>query len=172
MLFLMFRSISYFSIIKKLPMQSTAKTPDEYIASLPADRKTIMENLRRTIKENLPPGFSESMGYGMLCYSVPHSLYPPGYHCDPKLPLGFISIASQKNFVALYHVGMYSDKNLLDWFIDEYPKHAKYKLDMGKSCVRFKRADDIPYRLIAELAAKMSPEDWIAKYESVLKKEV
>lgn len=138
--------------------------------SLHEDRKSIMADLRKTITDNLPEGFVESMGYGMLCYSVPHSIYPPGYHCDPKLPLPFVSLASQKNFVALYHMGIYADKKLHDWFIAEYPKHAKGKLDMGKSCIRFKKMDDIPMALIGELAKKMTPADWIRTYEDAFRK--
>jgi hypothetical protein len=151
-------------------MQSAAKTPDEYMESLPEDRKAVVAQLRKTIKDNLPEGFKENMGYGMLCYSVPHSIYPPGYHCDPKLPLPFISLASQKNFVAVYHMGIYADKKLYDWFIAEYPKHAKGKLDMGKSCLRFKKMDDIPMELIGELAKKVTPEGWIKSYESAFRK--
>ncbi len=151
-------------------MQSKATTAEQYLAELPEDRKEVMQKLRKTIKDNLPTGFKEGIGYGMLCYSVPHSIYPNGYHCDPKLPLPFISLASQKNFIALYHMGIYSDKNLLDWFVAEYPKHAKTKLDMGKSCLRFKKVDDIPFELIGKLATKMSVEDWISTYEKALKR--
>ena len=150
-------------------MQSTTKTPQEYIDSLPEERKPAMQKLRSVISENLPKGFVETMGYGMLCYVVPHSAYPNGYHCDPKLPLPFLSVASQKNFIAVYHMGIYSDKGILDWFTSEYPKHVKTKLDMGKSCIRFKKADQIPYDLLAELFQKMTVEDWISKYEAVLK---
>jgi hypothetical protein len=110
------------------------------------------------------------MGYGMMGWSVPHSLYPPGYHCDPAQPLPFMGIASQKNFIAVYHMGIYSDPGLLKWFTNEYPKHCKRKLDMGKSCIRLKYMDDIPYALIGELASKMAPKEWIAMYEKVLKK--
>lgn len=149
-------------------MQSTAKTPQEYIDSLPEDRKLAMEKLRTITAANLPAGFKETIGYGMLCYVVPHSTYPNGYHCDPKLPLPFLSIASQKNFIAVYHMGIYMDKNLLDWFTAEYPKHVKTKLDMGKSCIRFKKMDQIPYELLAELFQKMTVEEWISNYESVL----
>ncbi|QBZ99040.1 DUF1801 domain-containing protein [Flavobacterium sangjuense] len=151
-------------------MQSKATTPEQYLAELPEDRKEAMLKLRSAIKDNLPEGFKEGMGYGMLCYSVPHSIYPNGYHCSPNLPLPFISVASQKNFIAVYHMGIYSDKNLLDWFVAEYPKHAKTKLDMGKSCLRFKKVDDIPFEFIGELATKMSVEDWIATYEKALKR--
>lgn len=149
-------------------MQSTAKTPQEYMDSLPEDRKSAMSKLRSSINENLPKGFQETIGYGMLCYVVPKSTYPNGYHCDPKLPLPFLSVASQKNFIAVYHMGIYMDKELLDWFTAEYPKHVKTKLDMGKSCIRFKKMDQIPFDLLGELFQKMSVEDWISKYESVL----
>lgn len=151
-------------------MQSTAVSVDDYIAQLPDDRKEAMQKLRETLKNNLPEGFSETIGYGMISYSVPHSIYPNGYHCDPKQPLPFISIASQKNFIALYHMGIYSDKILLDWFVNEYPKHSKTKLDMGKSCIRFKKPDQIPFNLIAKLAGKMTVQHWIDTYESALKR--
>jgi hypothetical protein len=149
-------------------MRSDAKTPEEYIKSLPDDRKEAMTELRRVIKKNLPKGFSESMGYGMLNFVVPHSKYPNGYHCDPKLPLPFLAVASQKNFVAVYHIGIYSDPKLLKWFTTEFPKHSKSKLDMGKSCIRFKKPAEIPFKLIGELAAKMSPDQWIERYEKML----
>ena len=151
-------------------MISKAATVDEYIESLPEDRKAAMSALRKEIKKNLPKGFAESMGYGMLGWAVPHSLYPAGYHCDPKQPLPFISLASQKNFVAVYHMGVYADKKLCDWFTKEYAKQVKGKLDMGKSCIRFKKMDQIPYKLIGELASKMSPEDWIDLYEKNMKR--
>jgi hypothetical protein len=119
-------------------MQSKALTPEHYLSELPEERKIPMLKLREVIKNNLPEGFEEAMSYGMLGFVVPHSIYPKGYHCDPKLPLPFISLASQKNFIALYHMGIYADENLLNWFLVEYPKHCKTKLDMGKSCIRFK----------------------------------
>jgi len=151
-------------------MQSTAITPEEYIDSLPEERKAAMTKLRKVIKKNLPKGFKEGMGYGMLGYVVPHSLYPPGYHCDPKLPLPFLSIASQKNFIAVYHMGIYADSALLKWFTDTYAKTVAGKLDMGKSCLRFKKPEQIPYELIGELSSKMTPADWIALYEKNLKR--
>ncbi|AXG74781.1 DUF1801 domain-containing protein [Flavobacterium arcticum] len=151
-------------------MQSTATTPKEYMDSLPEDRKPAMEKLRNVILENLPDGFQECMAYGMLGYVVPHSLYPAGYHCDPKIPLPFLNVASQKNFIAVYHMGVYGSKELYDWFVTEFPKHSKYKLDMGKSCIRFKKPDAIPFELIGELVAKITPEQWIATYESNLKR--
>ncbi|MGL2967357.1 DUF1801 domain-containing protein [Flavobacterium sp. XGLA_31] len=152
-------------------MQSKASTPENYLAELPEDRKKAMHQLRDTILSNLPEGFKEGMGYGMLCFSVPHSIYPNGYHCDPKLPLPFMSLASQKNFLALHHMGIYASKELLDWFVAEYPKHAKYKLDMGKGCIRFKKLDDIPYDLIAELTRKITVQDWITLYEKAFQRK-
>jgi len=151
-------------------MQSKATTPDEYFATLPEDRKEAMMQLRKVIKKNLPKGFQEVMNYGMPGYVVPHKIYPAGYHCDPKLPLPFLGVASQKNSINFYHMGIYADPKLLKWFTSEFPKHSKKKLDMGKSCVQFKKPEDIPYDLIGELASKMSPQDWIKLYESGLKK--
>lgn len=151
-------------------MQATAKTADEYIASLPEDRKEAMSKLRTIFLKNLPEGFVEGMGYGMMGYDVPHSIYPNGYHCDPKLPLPFLGMASQKNFIAVYHMGIYANKDLYDWFVSEYPKHCKTKLDMGKSCIRFKKMDAIPYALLGELATRMSVQDWISTYETAFKK--
>ena len=150
-------------------MQSKATTPEQYLSELPEDRKEAMLRLRNAIKQNLPQGFEEVLSYGMLGYVVPHSIYPSGYHCDPKLPLPFINLASQKNFIALYHMGIYADKNLESWFVSEYPKHVKTKLDMGKSCIRFKKMDDIPFDFIGELAAKLSVEDWISIYEKAFR---
>lgn len=151
-------------------MQSKAASPEEYLESLPADRKEAMKELRKVIIKNLPKGFSEVMSYGMIGYVVPHTIYPPGYHCDPKLPLPFMNIASQKNFIALYHMGLYADAKFLDWFKKEYAKQNKTKLDMGKSCLRFKKPDQIPYKLIGELASKVTPQKWIATYEAVIKR--
>ena len=151
-------------------MQNKVDNPDNYIEQLSEDRKVVIKELRKSILQNLPKGFSETMSYGMIGFVVPHSIYPNGYHCDPKLPLPFISIASQKSFVAVYHMGIYADNKLLEWFSNEYPKHSKAKLDMGKSCIRFKKMDNIPYKLIGELAGKMSLKEWIKLYETNLKK--
>ena len=151
-------------------MQSTALSPKEYMDELPEDRKAPMTELRKTILKNLPKGFSESIGYGMLCYSVPHSIYPAGYHCDPKQPLPFISLASQKNFIALYHMGLYANPELLSWFQKEYARQSPSKLDMGKSCIRFKKPEHIPYELIGELVQKITVKDWIGMYEANFKK--
>ncbi|WP_298541937.1 DUF1801 domain-containing protein [uncultured Aquimarina sp.] len=150
-------------------MQYKANTPDEYIEAIPEERKEVMQNLRQVILDNLPKGFSEVISYGMIGYVVPHELYPDGYHCDPKLPLPFMNIASQKNFIAVYHSGIYADKKIMDWFVGEYPKYVKTKLDMGKSCIRFKKIDQIPLQLIGELATKMTTQEWIDTYESVVK---
>jgi len=150
-------------------MNSTAKTPAEYIKSLPDDRQSAMKKLRQVIKKNLPKGFKERMS-GMLHYEVPLNIYPDGYHCTPDTPLPFISLASQKNFIAVYHMGVYANPTLSKWFAAEYADRAKYKLDMGKSCIRLKRSDDIPYDLIGELAGKITVDDWIETYEKAIKK--
>jgi hypothetical protein len=151
-------------------MGTADKELENYYDSLPDDRKEIMFELRQVISKNLPKGFTEVINYKMPSWVVPHSIYPKGYHCDTKLPLPFLSLASQKNFIALYHMGIYADPALLKWFTDEYPKHAKSKLDMGKSCIRFKKTADIPLQLIGELCKKMRPKDWIARYESAFLK--
>ena len=124
-----------------------------------------MTKLRAAIKKNLPKGFQEIMGYGMPGWVVPHKLYPPGYHCDPKTPLPFMGFASQKNYIAVHHMGLYSSTPLLDWFRAEWPKHSSKKLDMGKSCIRFRKPEDVPVALIGELASKMTPAEWIEIYE-------
>ncbi len=151
-------------------MQIKANTPEEYIAQLPEDRKQAISKLRKIIRENLPEGFKEEMNYGMIGWVVPHSIYPDGYHTNPKDPLPFINLASQKNHIAVYHMGVYSDPKLLKWFTDEYPKHCKTKLDMGKSCIRFKKIENITYDLIGELVTKMGLDEWVEIYEANFKK--
>jgi hypothetical protein len=151
-------------------MTSDAKTPEQYLKELPADRKEAVTKLRDTILKNLPKGFKETMSYGMLTYVVPHEIYPAGYHCNPKQALPFVSIASQKNFIAFYHMGMYANPELLKWFQSEFPKHSSAKLDMGKSCVRYKKPEQIPYKLIGELMKKISVKDWIECYEKNFKR--
>ncbi|MDZ7740184.1 MAG: DUF1801 domain-containing protein [Bacteroidota bacterium] len=146
-------------------MQIEATTVDDYISKLPEGRREAIQKLRKLIRENLPEGFEETLSYGMIAYVVPHSLYPKGYHADPKLALPFISIASQKNHIALYHMALYTDPGLMEWFTKEYPAYMKTRLDMGKSCVRFKKAENIPFELIGELSKKVSPQDWIKTYE-------
>lgn len=150
-------------------MKSEALTVAQYLDELPLDKKNIVEKLRNTIKNNLPNGFSEEISYGMIGYVVPHSLYPSGYHCNTKLPLPFINVASQKNFVAFYHMALYLDSQLHNWFVAEYSKHCNHKLDMGKSCIRFKKPEQIPFDLIAELVSKISVQAWIDLYEKKLK---
>jgi uncharacterized protein YdhG (YjbR/CyaY superfamily) len=150
-------------------MKYESTSIDDYISQLPEDRQGPIKKIRAIFQEHLPPGFQETLSYGMIGFVVPHSIYPGGYHCDPKLPLPFINIASQKNFIALYNMGIYANPEILEWFTSEYPKHCKRKLDMGKSCVRFKKMDDIPYDLIKELATKITVKKWINTYESVIK---
>lgn len=151
-------------------MTIEAKDPEEYISKVPAERKEAMTKLREVINENLPDGFEEMMNCGMIGYVVPHSLYPAGYHCDTSQPLPFINIASQKNFIAFYHMGIYANEEVLNWFTAEYPNHASTKLDMGKSCIRFKNPEKIPFELLGELVSKISAEDWIETYERNIKR--
>ena len=129
-----------------------------------------MHELRQVISENIPEEFSEVMSYGMIGYVIPHSIYPAGYHCNPALPLPFINIASQKNFIAVYHMGLYADPGILEWFITEFAKYSKAKPDMGKGCIRFKKPGQIPFKLIGELSSKMSANEWIRLYEEIVKK--
>lgn len=146
-------------------MKSNSTTIEQYLFELSEERKHPMSTLRNIIKNNIPDGFEEVMSYGMIGYVVPKSVYPNGYHCNPKLPLPYINIGSQKNFIVLHHLGIYGSTKILDWFVSEYPKHAKHKLDMGKGCVRFKKVNEIPYLLIEELIKKISLEKYIAQYE-------
>lgn len=148
-------------------MQSKAKTVTEYLNELPADRQKVVTDMRKALKQNLPKGFEECMSYGMVNYVVPHSLYPNGYHVTPQLPLPFIAIASQKNYISLYHMALY-EGSLLEWFQEEWKEHTSKKLDMGKCCVRFKKPEDVPIELIEKLAEKMTPQQWIKHYEAAL----
>ena len=142
-------------------MPTTAATVDEYIASLPEERKDAMTKLRKVIKKNLPKGYKEEMSYGMIGIVVPHSINPAGYHCNPKIPLPLINLGNKKDGISLHHMGLYGDPTLLDWFVSEYAKKVDSKLDMGKGCVRFKKMDQIPYELIGELIAKVSVDDYV-----------
>ncbi|MBC2838530.1 DUF1801 domain-containing protein [Robiginitalea sp. SC105] len=151
-------------------MQYQANTPDDYISQLPGDRKGPVEKLRQVIRKNLPTGFEETISYGMIGYVVPHARYPDGYHCDPQLPLPFINLASQKNYIAVYHNGMYADPELQQWFVEAYKGLGLGKPDMGKSCIRFKKPEKIPYDLIGQLCGKMQMDDWIELYEQAIKK--
>lgn len=146
-------------------MQIFVETPDQYFEQVPEHQKEAMNKLREVIKAHIPEGFEEAVGSGMVGYQVPYSIYPAGYHCKPKQPLPFVGIAAQKHFIAVYHMGIYSDENLLKWFLEEYPKATSAKLDMGKSCIRFKKPESIPFELIGKLMEKMTVEDWIGTYE-------
>lgn len=149
-------------------MKIAAATPDEYLASLPDDRREIIGKIRDTINANIPSGFDECMPYGMIGWVVPHSIYPNGYHVDPSKPLALMSLASQKNHLALYHMGLYPGTKLNKWFVCEWPKYSAKKLDLGKSCLRFKNPEDVPLKLIGELASKLTPQQWVELYEQML----
>jgi uncharacterized protein YdhG (YjbR/CyaY superfamily) len=151
-------------------MTSKATTVDEYINAAPDDRKEALQKLRNVILDNLPEGFQECISYGMIGYVIPHSIYPKGYHCSPEFPLPFLSFASQKNSINIYHMGMYANPELYNWFVSEYPKHSSQKLDIGKSCLRIKKPENIPFELIGELVKKISTSDWITLYESAFRK--
>lgn len=152
-------------------MKANGTTVMDILSNIPSERAEHFNQLHDVIVKNLPIGFEAAISYGGLGYVIPHSLYPAGYHCKPIEPLPFAGISSQKNSINFYHMGMYSDPLLYEWFVTEYPKHSKQKLDMGKSCVRFKNPDEIPFKLIAELMRKMSAQEWINLYESKLKKK-
>jgi uncharacterized protein YdhG (YjbR/CyaY superfamily) len=151
-------------------MQYEASSPEDYIHQAPEERQVVLKKLRKTITDHLPEGFQEVISYGMIGYVVPHAIYPDGYHCDPKKPLPFMSFASQKKSINLYHMGIYAKPKIHDWFVSEYPKHCKRKLDMGKSCIRFKKIDEIPFNLIGELCTKLTVDAWIDIYEKAFKK--
>ncbi|WP_026704472.1 DUF1801 domain-containing protein [Flavobacterium soli] len=151
-------------------MKAVGNTVDEILCNVPEDRLEAFNKLHDIILKNLPEGFEAAISYGGLGYVVPNTIYPAGYHCKPAEPLPFAGIASQKNSVNFYHMGIYSDPKLLDWFVTAYPQHSKQKLDMGKSCIRFKKMEEIPFELIGELMTKMSVKQWVEMYESMLKK--
>jgi hypothetical protein len=142
----------------------------EILANLPEERKEAFNKLHQTIVDNLPKGFEPGISYGMLGYVIPHELYPAGYHCKPSEPLPFASLASQKNSINFYHMGIYLDSALMEWFVAEFSKHSSQKLDMGKSCIRFKKWDQIPFELMGQLMQKMTAAQWITLYERNLKK--
>lgn len=152
-------------------MQSKATNVEAYLEEIPEPRKSAFKKLRETIIEHLPKGFEETINYGMIGYVVPLKTFPKGYHANPKLPLPFVNIANQKNYIALYHLGIYANEALLDWFKAEYPNHSQRKLDMGKSCIRFKNPEHIPYGLIGELMEKISMEDWVTSYKEGIKRK-
>jgi hypothetical protein len=152
-------------------MQSKAATVEEYLAELPPERRAALEAVRNTILKNLDKGFQERMAYGMIGYSVPHSIYPSGYHCDPRQPLPYAGLASQKNHLSLYLMGMYcscidgKESDLLRWFRAEWEKTGK-KLDMGRACIRFKKLDDLPLDLIGEAIRRVPVKKCIDYYEA------
>jgi hypothetical protein len=150
-------------------VQSNATTPQEYFQSLSPERREPMQKIWQQVKSHIPSGFQEGMSYGMLGYVVPHRLYPAGYHCDPLLGLPFISLASQKNYISFYHMGLYIEGDLHKWFLNEWSKHTNIKLDMGKSCIRFKKIENIPYELLGALSSKITVKEWIAYYEANIK---
>ena len=145
-------------------------TVSDYIDNVQEERKSVFHQVLEAVRKGIPSDFEECISYGMIGFVVPHSLYPKGYHCDPKLPLPFISLANQKNSINLYHMGIYANADLLDWFVDSYNKSSGSKLDMGKSCIRFNPKKEIPYLLIQELCSKMKAEEWIKLYESAFNK--
>lgn len=151
-------------------MQTPAASVEDYISQIPEERQKVFIKLLNTITKHLPKGFEKGISYGMIGWNIPLETYPDGYHCAKDTALPFMSVASQKNFIALYHMGMYAKPELLDWFVEEFPKHSKRKLDMGKSCIRFKKIDEIPFELIAELSTKMTVDEWINIYETNFKK--
>lgn len=151
-------------------MQIQSISVEDYISQIPEERQEVFKKMFDTVNDNLPQGFKQGVSYGMIGWNVPLETFPAGYHCTPGSPLPFMSVASQKSFIALYHMGMYAKPELLDWFVAEFPKHSKRKLDMGKSCIRFKKMDEIPFELIAELSKKMTVDEWINIYENNLKK--
>ena len=151
-------------------MNDEERNIKNYIDNLPQDRKDALIKIRQTIKENLPEGFEEQMAYGMPSVVVPHSIYPEGYHCKPSQALPFISFASQKNYITFSHMGLYADSELMNWFKAEFDNYIPTKPDIGKSCIRFRKPEQIPYELIAELVSKITPQQWVELYEQSFKK--
>jgi len=151
-------------------MNKVTKEVQVYLDNVNEERREGFRRLFDTIRTHLPEGFEETISYNMIGWVIPKSTYPAGYHCDPKLPLPFLAMAAQKNFISVYHMGIYSEPELMNWFTSTYAERVSTKLDIGKSCIRFKKADAIPLELMGELMSKMSPQDWIARYESLLKR--
>jgi hypothetical protein len=148
---------------------SKAKTVKAYLAALPAERRAAIEAVRNVILENLDDAYEEGVQCGMIGYYVPHKVYPAGYHCDPKQPLPFAGLASQKNHMALYLMCIYNDSGDAQWFRREWAKTGK-KLDMGKCCIRFKKLDDLPLPLIGRAIARVPAKKFIATYEKVIQR--
>jgi hypothetical protein len=148
-------------------MQSKATTVDAYLAELPEERREAISAIRGVILKNLPRGYEEGMQWGVIGYYVPHSLYPAGYHCQPEEPLPVASLASQKNHMAFYGLGLYINEAQARWFVEEWKKAGK-KLDMGKSCVRFKTLDDVAVDVIGRAIKRLPVEQYIEQYERQL----
>jgi hypothetical protein len=151
-------------------MQSKATSVEHYLTELLEDKRKIMQRLRETIQTNISKDTEETMQYGMITYVIPYSVYPPGYHCAPKQPLPFVSLAAQKNFFAFYHMGMYAKPELLNWYTETYTQTMNKKPDVGKSCIRFKKAEHISFELLAELVGRMTASEWIELYEKNYRK--
>jgi hypothetical protein len=151
-------------------MKATGVTVEEILENIPEDRKAAFLKLHQTIIDHLPKGFEAGISYGGLGYIIPHSVYPAGYHGKPSEPLPFAGLAYQKNTINFYHMGIYADQNLMEWFVAEFPKHSNQKLDMGKSCMRFKKWDEIPFELMGQLMQKITANEWMATYERLYKK--
>lgn len=147
-------------------MQSQATTVEQYLADLPEDRRNSIQAVRKVILKNLDKGFEEGMLYGMIGYFVPHRLFPAGYHCDPTQPLCFAGLASQKNHMAVYLMCQYGSSGESTWFQTAWAKSGK-RLDMGKSCVRFKKLEDLALDVIGEAIRRVSAKKYIASYESI-----
>jgi hypothetical protein len=149
-------------------MQSKATTVEQYLSELPEDRRKALEAVRQVILKNLDKDYEEGIQYGMIGYYVPHRVYPAGYHCDPKQPLPFAGLASQKNYMSLYLMCVYGNSNHAKWFQEAWGKTGK-KLDMGKSCVRFKKLEDLPLGVIGEAVKRVTAKKYIEYCESALK---
>lgn len=146
-------------------MKTQATSVSEYLELIPENQREAFLELRSSILQHLPLGYVEVLSYGMIGYVIPLSTYPKGYLNQSNVPLPFINIAYQKNHIALYHLGMYANPQLTEWFTSEYASRYNTKLDMGKSCIRFKNYSKIPYDLISTLCSKITPEEWIQLYE-------
>src|SRR5579883_2914695 len=150
-----------------LRMPGTPKTVQQYLSSLPQDRREAINAVRKVILKNLPKGYEEQISYGMIGYVVPHSLYPAGYHCDPRQPLPMANLGSKKNHLSLHLMTVYGDAATEKWFRNAWTATGK-KLDMGKACVRFKKAEDIPLEVLGELIARVPVDKYVARVEKIL----
>lgn len=150
-----------------LLVKNSATTVEEYLQGLPADRRVAVSAVRKSILASLPEGYVECISYGMIGYVVPHSLYPAGYHCNPKLPLPYACVGSQKNHMALHLMTVYGDPAMEKWFRKAWTDTGK-KLDMGKACVRFKKLEDVPLDVIGQVIARVTVKNYIARVEKLI----